>query len=663
MVSLQLLFGFLLALFLNLRSSFLEVLRTFFLIPMVLPPIVVAVIWKMMYTPAISPFHWTMAALGLEIPSLIANPDWALTAIIVAEIWQGFPFTMLMVLAALQMMPEEYVEAARIDGANVWQMTLHVTLPFLKGVLLAAGLFRLIDSMKAFPLIYLLTEGGPGEVTEVTNYYSFTLAFNFSFLGYSSAITVILVTMTIVLTWAIVKVVRRGEALGTSGSIAYAERWWRYARHATVLTVLVLVLLPFVWLLVTWFKPNRIIFAIPPVLVFQPTLQNYVDLWQGMFPASFLNSAVVAISTTALSVLIGVPGAYALSRATFRHKEQMSLWILASRMAPPIAFTIPYFLAYRHAGLLDTLTGLIIIYLTFNLSLVVWMMRRSSTRCRGARGGGLDRRRLDAPGVLSRSCCRSSAPGLAATAILCFIYAWNDFFFALILTRTHAMTATVAIVNFMNLEGWEWGKIAAGGRWSWLPVIFSLPVRRYLVAGWPRARSRGELSRLNEVPHGRSTPQHHPDHHRPAALRHDRRARLPVHGDARDRPAGERGQRVHALLHQRRLLRAGARQPVHRLLSAHHRHPPERRQLAPFLGRAPGQGRLFLRQPRQDALPAVRCAGRLPSALHGREQGAPHQAGRALLFRRMGPGARGQRHPVAAGLPRLARFRGAPRRL
>jgi multiple sugar transport system permease protein len=212
-VGLQLVFGFLLALFLNLRSSFLETLRTVFLIPMVLPPIVVAVIWKMMYTPAISPFHWSVAALGLEIPSLIADPDWALSAIIVAEIWQGFPFTMLMVLAALQMMPEEYVEAARIDGANVWQMTLYVTLPFLKGVLLAAGLFRLIDSMKAFPLIYLLTEGGPGEVTEVTNYYSFTLAFNFSFLGYSSAITVILVTMTIVLTWAIVKVVRRGEAV------------------------------------------------------------------------------------------------------------------------------------------------------------------------------------------------------------------------------------------------------------------------------------------------------------------------------------------------------------------------------------------------------------------------------------------------------------------
>ncbi|HEX5079038.1 MAG TPA: sugar ABC transporter permease [Geminicoccaceae bacterium] len=212
-VGLQLLFGFLLALFLNLRSSFLETLRTVFLIPMVLPPIVVAVIWKMMYTPAISPFHWSAAALGFEIPSLIASPDWALTAIIVAEIWQGFPFTMLMVLAALQMMPEEYIEAARIDGANVWQTTLHVTLPFLKGVLLAAGLFRLIDSMKAFPLIYLLTEGGPGEVTEVTNYYSFTLAFNFSFLGYSSAITVILMAMTIVLTWAIVKIVRRGEAL------------------------------------------------------------------------------------------------------------------------------------------------------------------------------------------------------------------------------------------------------------------------------------------------------------------------------------------------------------------------------------------------------------------------------------------------------------------
>jgi multiple sugar transport system permease protein len=210
-VLLQLLIGFGFALLLNMRSRFLEALRTVFLIPMVLPPIVVAIIWKVIYTPDISPAHWGLSLLGITVPSLITDPDWALTAIIIADTWQWFPFTMLMTLAALQMMPQEMVDAAKVDGASAWQMTWHVTLPFLKGVLLVAGLFRLIDSIKAFPLIFILTEGGPGSVTEVTNYYSFLQAFNFSFLGYSSAITVVLLTATILMSWAIIRLVGWGQ--------------------------------------------------------------------------------------------------------------------------------------------------------------------------------------------------------------------------------------------------------------------------------------------------------------------------------------------------------------------------------------------------------------------------------------------------------------------
>jgi multiple sugar transport system permease protein len=210
-VSLQLLIGFGFALLLNMRSRFLEALRTVFLIPMVLPPIVVAIIWKVIYTPDISPMHWGLSLLGIAMPALITHPDWALTAIIIADTWQWFPFTMLMTLAALQMMPQEMVDAAKVDGANAWQMTWHVTLPFLKGVLLVAGLFRLIDSIKAFPLIFILTEGGPGSVTEVTNYYSFLQAFNFSFLGYSSAITVVLLTATVLMSWAIIRLVGWGQ--------------------------------------------------------------------------------------------------------------------------------------------------------------------------------------------------------------------------------------------------------------------------------------------------------------------------------------------------------------------------------------------------------------------------------------------------------------------
>jgi multiple sugar transport system permease protein len=212
-VLLQLLIGLALALLLNIKSQLLEALRTVFLIPMVLPPIVVAIIWKVIYTPDISPMHGLFRAIGWNVPALITDPNWALTSIIIADTWEWFPFTMLMVLAALQMMPQELLDAAKVDGASPWQLTWFITLPFIQGVLLVAGLFRLIDSIKAFPLIFILTDGGPGNLTEVTNYYSYLQAFNFSYLGFSSAITVVLLAATIALSWVIVRLVGWGARI------------------------------------------------------------------------------------------------------------------------------------------------------------------------------------------------------------------------------------------------------------------------------------------------------------------------------------------------------------------------------------------------------------------------------------------------------------------
>jgi multiple sugar transport system permease protein len=202
-VTLQLLVGLGVALMLNLRSRFLEAVRTAFLIPMVLPPIVVAVIWKVMYVTDVSPLHRALDAVGLPVSSLIANADTALWAIAAAETWEWFPFTMLMVLAALQMIPDEPIEAAKIDGAGPSQLFWYVVLPYIQPTLVVAGLFRLIDSVKAFPLIYVLTNGGPGTVTEVTNYYAFIQALNFSFWGYSSAIATLLVAGVLLLSWII----------------------------------------------------------------------------------------------------------------------------------------------------------------------------------------------------------------------------------------------------------------------------------------------------------------------------------------------------------------------------------------------------------------------------------------------------------------------------
>jgi multiple sugar transport system permease protein len=188
-----------LALLLNANSRVIKWVRSGFLIPMVLPPIVVAIAWKILFTPDTSPVARLVELLGGSFGAPITNPDLALWAIALADTWEWFPFTLLMCLAALQMMPVEPIEAAHIDGAGVWQTFRFIVLPYLRSTLVVVAIFRLIESVKAFPLIYILTGGGPGSVTEVTNYYAFIQAFNFSYWGYASALATLLMSFVLLI--------------------------------------------------------------------------------------------------------------------------------------------------------------------------------------------------------------------------------------------------------------------------------------------------------------------------------------------------------------------------------------------------------------------------------------------------------------------------------
>jgi multiple sugar transport system permease protein len=248
------------------------------------------------------------------------------------------------------------------------------------------------------------------------------------------------------------------------------------------LAVLLLVLLPLFWLVQLALRPAADAFS--DSLLFVPTLESFRALIHGSFLRATANSLIVSSVSTLLALLIGVPAAYALTRWKFRARRHVAQWILLTRMAPPIAFTIPFYLAFRWLGLQDTLSGLIIIYLTFNLAIVIWLMQTFFEAIPVALE---EAAWMDGCGVWQafwRITLPLSAPGLAATGVLCFVFAWSDFFYALILTRTQAITAPVAIVNFLQYEGWEWTRIAAAGTLVMAPVlIFTLLVRNYLVRG------------------------------------------------------------------------------------------------------------------------------------------------------------------------------------
>ena len=257
----------------------------------------------------------------------------------------------------------------------------------------------------------------------------------------------------------------------------------RHARAITAVILMIVIMLPVIWTIHLAFKPALEIFDI--TLGFVPTLENFRSLLaDGSFLIALGNSLIVSVLSTFFSMLLGVPAAYVLTRWRFKARKQIALWILVTRMAPPIAFTIPFFLAFRWLGLQDTLAGLTLIYMTFNLAIVIWLMQSFFASVPASLE---EAAWLDGCSVWSafwRITLPLSAPGLASTAILCFIFAWSDFFYALVLTRTQAVTATVAIVNFLQYEGWEWGKISAAGTLVMLPVLlFMVIIRRYLVHG------------------------------------------------------------------------------------------------------------------------------------------------------------------------------------
>lgn len=253
-----------------------------------------------------------------------------------------------------------------------------------------------------------------------------------------------------------------------------------------IMWVMVLIFVfPLAWLFLTSFKNRVDAFSMPPKFVFTPTLENYVKVFQDSnFMVTYLNSVQVALLTVLFSLIIGIPAAYALARFNMRRKEDTAFWILTTRMAPPVMVILPFYLAYKNLNLLDTTTGLVIIYMLINLAFVVWMLRsyfesiptalEESARIDGAS-------RL---GALIRIVLPLSAPGIAAASIFCFIMSWNEFIFALILTGEQTKTVPVAITSFITFEGVRWGEIAAGGALIVLPVvIFGIAIQKYLIQG------------------------------------------------------------------------------------------------------------------------------------------------------------------------------------
>jgi multiple sugar transport system permease protein len=258
-------------------------------------------------------------------------------------------------------------------------------------------------------------------------------------------------------------------------------------RSLDALTYLVifLFLAPILWLVSTAFKTRTDAFAIPPIWFFRPTLANFEEVIRRTdFLSQYRNSIVVAAATTVITLLLGVPAAYALSRFRFRGQRPLAFWILTTRLLPVIGMLFPLYVIFNRLRLLDTYQGLILLHVTFALVVVIWMMRGYFMQVpieleEAALVDGATRLR-----ALIRIVVPLAAPGMAAVSVFTFIISWNEFLFALIFTRSQVQTAPVALLGFMSFEGINWGPLAAAGLMILAPVfLFSLFVLKYLVAG------------------------------------------------------------------------------------------------------------------------------------------------------------------------------------
>lgn len=276
---------------------------------------------------------------------------------------------------------------------------------------------------------------------------------------------------------------RRRRRLKRSSAIAYA----------VVFLFLLWILVPIVVVGENSLKSTLDVFADPPKWLFEPTLEHFDNVLGRLdFGRFLLSSTIVAAGSMVLSLVIGTPAAYALARLRVRGRNVWAVLILFTRMVPAVVLVVPMFVIFTHLGLVNTYQGLILAHTTFNLPLVIWMMRSFFEDLpveleEAARVDGASRL-----GAFFRVALPLTAPGLTATAILCLLFSWNEFLFALVLSGPDTRTMPVGVSSFIGTVSIDWGGSSAAAVLAMIPIfILGLAVQRFLARGLTMGAVKG----------------------------------------------------------------------------------------------------------------------------------------------------------------------------
>lgn len=259
---------------------------------------------------------------------------------------------------------------------------------------------------------------------------------------------------------------------------------WEGLRYVGIIVLVVYTLFPVYWMFTTSFKGPNDILTMPPKWLFTPTLENYYYAFgDAGFLKYIINSLIITVSSTLLVMVAGTPAAYSFARFN-TGGGHLLFYIISTKMLPAIAVVIPYFVIFGSLRLIDTTLGLIIVYTMFNLPIAIWLLHGFF---KDVPAELEDAARIDGYSrinVFRRVVLPLVAPGLAVTAVFCLMFAWNEFLFAFLLSRSHAATITVGVASFWTQQGIKWGPLSAAAVIAVIPMmIFTLALQKYLVRG------------------------------------------------------------------------------------------------------------------------------------------------------------------------------------
>jgi sorbitol/mannitol transport system permease protein len=274
--------------------------------------------------------------------------------------------------------------------------------------------------------------------------------------------------------------------MSANAAVPRVARKHRIAPSSMLLTTLTYVIaflffFPILWTVLSGFKTEANAGAIPPVFFFAPTFTSYDHaLFSTDYLDFFTNSAVIAIGSSLLAFVLGVPAAYSLAIYPSKRTRGTLSWVLSTKMMPVAGMIVPLFVIYKNVDLLDTRQGMILLYAAMNMPLVIWMMHsfisdipRAIIEAATVDGAGVG-------AILTRVVLPVSGPGLGATALICLIFSWNEFFFAYMLTAGNAGTLPIYLARFMSSHGQSLASMSAASTVAMAPVF---------AAGWLAQRS------------------------------------------------------------------------------------------------------------------------------------------------------------------------------